>query len=281
MLVRLPRRGRGGVSGRALGAPSGQRRIEVRQGFGLHSRFCTAWRQTVSAMSRRSGLSPAPVSYGVNQHRQAHGPNLSNHCFVREYSTSAISQSVLPSRGLRFALGHVAPDARHRLQILAFWPRHGLAATREAFAISSRTVFRWRARLRAASGNAQRWLPVGPHRSGAAGGSGPWPWWRKSAACGKTPQCERIAARCIACNSSMSEISICLEYPVGMIQKSGNFPSKTVLVDKVVNSNGTSPARLPSTSPPIGMLPQDTENERSLRTLQSPIQKECIDYHYD
>ena len=35
----------------------------------------------------------------------------------------------------------IAPDAQRRLEILGFWRRHGLAATREAFKISRRTLY--------------------------------------------------------------------------------------------------------------------------------------------
>lgn len=47
-------------------------------------------------------------------------------------------------------LGH---DAHQRLAILQFWQRYGLAATVEAFKVSRRTLFLWRAKLRAEGGN--------------------------------------------------------------------------------------------------------------------------------
>ena len=44
-------------------------------------------------------------------------------------------------------------DAKRRLEILSFFERYGMEATTEAFGVSSRTVYRWRARLRAAGGD--------------------------------------------------------------------------------------------------------------------------------
>lgn len=49
--------------------------------------------------------------------------------------------------------GMIAPDAQRRLQILEFWRRHGLAAACEAFQVSRRTLFLWRAKLNAEGGN--------------------------------------------------------------------------------------------------------------------------------
>jgi hypothetical protein len=55
------------------------------------------------------------------------------------------------------ALGHLwdmtPKDAQQRLNILHFWDKHELAATMDAFGVSRRTLFRWRALLRAAGGN--------------------------------------------------------------------------------------------------------------------------------
>lgn len=54
-------------------------------------------------------------------------------------------------------LGHLwemtPKDAQRRLEILRFWDKHGLAATQEAFGISRRTLYRWKAALRQAAGN--------------------------------------------------------------------------------------------------------------------------------
>ena len=55
--------------------------------------------------------------------------------------------------------GMIAPDAQKRLAILDFWQRHGLAATGEAFKVSRRTLFLWRAKLRAQGGNAAALVP--------------------------------------------------------------------------------------------------------------------------
>src|SRR5271156_2301018 len=55
--------------------------------------------------------------------------------------------------------GMIAPDAQRRLQILDFWRRHGLDATREAFQVSRRTLFAWRAKFRAEGGNLAALVP--------------------------------------------------------------------------------------------------------------------------
>ena len=55
--------------------------------------------------------------------------------------------------------GMIAPDAQRRLQILDFWRRHGLDATREAFQVSRRTLFGWRAKLKAEGGNLAALVP--------------------------------------------------------------------------------------------------------------------------
>jgi transposase InsO family protein len=55
--------------------------------------------------------------------------------------------------------GMIAPDAQKRLAILDFWQRHGLAATTEAFKVSRRTLFLWRAKLRAEGGNVAALVP--------------------------------------------------------------------------------------------------------------------------
>jgi transposase InsO family protein len=53
----------------------------------------------------------------------------------------------------------IAPHAQRRLEILDFWRRHGLDATREAFKVSRRTLFGWRAKLRAEGGNLAALVP--------------------------------------------------------------------------------------------------------------------------
>jgi transposase InsO family protein len=44
-------------------------------------------------------------------------------------------------------------DAQERLKILRFWDKHGLQATRDAFGVSRRTLYRWKQALRGAGGN--------------------------------------------------------------------------------------------------------------------------------
>jgi transposase InsO family protein len=53
----------------------------------------------------------------------------------------------------------IAPDAQQRLTILQFWQRHGLAATCEAFQVSRRTLYGWRAKLDAEGGNVAALVP--------------------------------------------------------------------------------------------------------------------------
>src|SRR5438034_3113598 len=55
--------------------------------------------------------------------------------------------------------GMIATDAQRRLQILDFWQRHGLAAAHEAFTISRRTLYLWRAKLTAEGGNVAALVP--------------------------------------------------------------------------------------------------------------------------
>ena len=54
-------------------------------------------------------------------------------------------------------LGHLwemtPKDAQRRLEILRFWDKHGLEATRDAFGVSRRTLYRWKQALRGAGGN--------------------------------------------------------------------------------------------------------------------------------
>ncbi|MEW5792166.1 MAG: helix-turn-helix domain-containing protein [Pseudomonadota bacterium] len=55
------------------------------------------------------------------------------------------------------ALGHLwettPNDAQRRLKMLRFWERHGLTATLDAFGVSRRTLYRWKAALKQAGGN--------------------------------------------------------------------------------------------------------------------------------
>lgn len=48
--------------------------------------------------------------------------------------------------------GMASSEASRRLKILAFWERHGLAATMEAFEVSRRTLYGWRKRYREGAG---------------------------------------------------------------------------------------------------------------------------------
>ncbi len=43
--------------------------------------------------------------------------------------------------------------AQHRLKVLTFFDQHGLAATCDAFSVSRRTLYRWKATLRKAAVN--------------------------------------------------------------------------------------------------------------------------------
>lgn len=58
---------------------------------------------------------------------------------------------------LRSGMRH--PDAQQRLQILRFFEKYGLNATIDAFAISRRTLYRWRAALEEAAGNTAALAP--------------------------------------------------------------------------------------------------------------------------
>ncbi|RLA85508.1 MAG: hypothetical protein DRG31_02835, partial [Deltaproteobacteria bacterium] len=44
----------------------------------------------------------------------------------------------------------IPEEAQYRLKVLRFWKKYGLEATREAFGVSRRTLYRWQAKLRAA-----------------------------------------------------------------------------------------------------------------------------------
>ena len=46
----------------------------------------------------------------------------------------------------------ICKSATERLNVLRFWEPHGLLATQEAFGLSRRTLFAWRAQLRAGGG---------------------------------------------------------------------------------------------------------------------------------
>jgi transposase InsO family protein len=59
---------------------------------------------------------------------------------------------------LRWAMVH--KDAEKRLSILKFFERHGLAATLEAFGVSRRTLYGWKAKLRGEGGNPASLTPT-------------------------------------------------------------------------------------------------------------------------
>ncbi len=54
-------------------------------------------------------------------------------------------------RVLRFRY-MITEQAKERCRILAFWERHGTEATKEAFRVSRRTLFRWQKKLRRPKG---------------------------------------------------------------------------------------------------------------------------------
>lgn len=54
------------------------------------------------------------------------------------------------SRALYWSM--IAKTAKERLKILAFWGAHGEAATRDAFRVSRRTLYLWKAQLKAGDG---------------------------------------------------------------------------------------------------------------------------------
>ena len=57
----------------------------------------------------------------------------------------------------------VTEAAKRRVRILAFWEKHGIEATAEAFSVSRRTLHRWTARLRTGNGSLES-LNDGPRR---------------------------------------------------------------------------------------------------------------------
>jgi transposase InsO family protein len=67
-------------------------------------------------------------------------------------------------RGLYWDM--ICKSAEQRLNVLRFWERHGLAAAQEAFGVSRRTLFAWRAQLRRGKGKPHTLTPgsTRPHR---------------------------------------------------------------------------------------------------------------------
>jgi len=60
-------------------------------------------------------------------------------------------------RGLYWDM--ICKSAEQRLNVLRFWENHGLAATQEAFGVSRRTLFAWRAQLRRGQGKPHTLAP--------------------------------------------------------------------------------------------------------------------------
>ena len=60
----------------------------------------------------------------------------------------------------------ITDEAKQRVRMLAFWERHGIEATRDAFGISRRTLFRWQRMLRDMGGKLDGLnpAPTTPHR---------------------------------------------------------------------------------------------------------------------
>jgi len=66
--------------------------------------------------------------------------------------------ALLADYALRWA-HMITRSAKDRLRILAFWEKHGLPATREAFGVSRRTLFLWKKQLREGRGMAEALNP--------------------------------------------------------------------------------------------------------------------------
>ncbi len=49
--------------------------------------------------------------------------------------------------------GMTPRDTRRRFEILRFFDKHGIEATVDAFGVSRRTLYRWKARLKAPGGD--------------------------------------------------------------------------------------------------------------------------------
>ena len=55
--------------------------------------------------------------------------------------------SIARERGVLFRY-MIQEEAKRRARILEFWKKYGLEATKEAFKISERTLFRWQSTLK-------------------------------------------------------------------------------------------------------------------------------------
>lgn len=64
----------------------------------------------------------------------------------------------LYNEALRFR-DMITPQAEERVRILAFWQKHGTAATKEAFKVSRATLFRWQKTLKAGGGRIEALVP--------------------------------------------------------------------------------------------------------------------------
>ena len=53
----------------------------------------------------------------------------------------------------------ITPHTEERVRILAFWEKHGLVATKEAFKVSRRTLFRWQRMLKQSGGQLESLTP--------------------------------------------------------------------------------------------------------------------------
>ena len=53
----------------------------------------------------------------------------------------------------------ITPKAEERVRILAFWQKHGLTATKEAFKVSRATLFRWQKALHSGGGKLEALVP--------------------------------------------------------------------------------------------------------------------------
>lgn len=54
----------------------------------------------------------------------------------------------------------ITEQAKDRVKILAFWQKHGLEATKEAFNVSRRTLFDWKGRLKNGRGKLESLNPI-------------------------------------------------------------------------------------------------------------------------
>lgn len=74
---------------------------------------------------------------------------------MRQYNRFSDTQGWLSlwERTLRFRYMRNQKEVERRVKILSFWEKYGDTATREAFDVSRRTLYRWQAALRQGQGN--------------------------------------------------------------------------------------------------------------------------------